>query len=116
MSRRQTALLPTLRVTAPVATLAIAVTGAVFFGTFSCAGYVWHSDLFWALLLACLTFATLLPIRALRSVPQRIAFIATVLAAFFVIRGAASTFYPAPPESWTDFGHGTWLGILYGPC
>lgn len=109
-------MLARLRVIPPVVAIAEAVAGGVYFGLFSCGGYGWHQDLFWIVFLSSLAFVMLVPPRALRGASKRLGFTTAAVAAFLIIRGAASAFYPAPPESWGEFGADTWIGIWYGPC
>lgn len=105
-----------LRVTAPISAAALVAVGGVFFGLFSCGGHEWHRQLFWTLLTPCLVLTVLAPAPILKRGLRRLIFVAFVLAGFVAVRGAASTFYPGPPASFTDFVRGTWLGITTGPC
>lgn len=101
---------------APIAAGALAVLGGVFFGVFSCGGYVWHWELFEGLLAASLLFVLVLPPAPLRSWSRRAMFVMSVVCVFLVTRGVASAFYPAPPTSWEAFRRALVSAIVDGPC
>ena len=93
-----------------------AVFGGVFFGLFSCGGYVWHQQLFAALFIGILLVLLFVPSAVLNKAWKRIALVVIATGLFFLIRSVASTFYPATPESWSGFFASFVRGLQYGPC
>lgn len=104
------------RLISPILAGTLAVAGGVFFGLFSCGGYVWHKQLFRLLIAAALLGALVMPPRALGTRFSRAAFTVAVLATFVLVRAAASAFHLGPPPSWSAFGELFVWGVLYGPC
>jgi hypothetical protein len=99
-----------------VSALTVAILGGVFFGLFSCGGYAWHKTAF-SLVLAALTFLALwFPVSVSRPFLARAGLIVVVCLSFFIFEAIAGTFYPGPPESWSEFWVGFRRNLVYGPC
>ena len=101
---------------APISVIILAVVGGIFFGLFSCGGYLWHHQVFYALFVTALVVALLFPPKSLKNWKRKSSFIFVSIAGFILVRAIASAFYPAAPESIEELIHSIWLGILYGPC
>jgi NADH:ubiquinone oxidoreductase subunit H len=88
----------------------------MFFGLFSCGGYAWHSQLFY-LVVALLLLATFInPASYISKLHTKFIFLIFVAVIYFVFEASASVFYPAPPESLSEFFQSFWQGLEYGPC
>ena len=100
-----------------IASVVFAIFGGVFLGLYSCGGYIWHRQ-------AIATTIVLLSLAALISrfwtrgfAPWRSAwFVALVVGGFFVSEATAAPFYPAPPESLSEFLRSFVRTLEYGPC
>jgi len=112
--RRMTA--RAIRMVSPVAAGVLAVWGGVFFGLFSCGGYVWHWQLFEALLGVAMIATVVAPPWQLRSWPRRGVFVLALACGFVLTRAVASCFYPATPTSFGEFGRDVIHGLLRTPC
>jgi hypothetical protein len=108
--------MPNSRLIAPSVAAGLALWGGVFFGLFSCGGYLWQQRLFDALFGITALVSLVVPPEQLRPPLRRGAFLAGVTCAFIVTRGVASAFYPAPPSSLGAFGRAVISGIVDGPC
>jgi hypothetical protein len=86
-----------------IAALAFACLGGIYFGLFSCGGYVWHRPLYFGLLAAITLVALVVPSRRTRPILERIGVVAGISVAFFFTEALAAPFYPATPESWSEF-------------
>jgi len=94
--------------------IAVATLGGVYFGLFSCGGYVWHWTAFcWLLGISCIF--TLAAPSAL-SWPKRVGLFAIVIPAFFFTEAVAAPFYPTVPSSFGDFLRLFVLTLKQGPC
>lgn len=94
----------------------LTIGGGVFFGLFSCGGYLWHMQLHTSLMAIAAIGIIFVPPSFLHAIWKRIAFIAMSLALFVVVRASASAFYPAAPENMSEFIESFIIGIQYGPC
>lgn len=94
----------------------IAIAGGIFFGLFSCGGYVWHKQLFNSVFTVSLICVFCLMSSLCVPLWKRFAVIVILFYLFITIRAVSSTFYPAKPESWSEFFHQFYIGFLYGPC
>lgn len=101
---------------APISTLVFVSLSGIFFGFFSCGGYVWHSQLFY-LVVAVLILATFIyPASYISKLYKKLIFLIFVAAIYFVFESSASAFHPAAPESFSEFIQSFWQGLEYGPC
>jgi hypothetical protein len=83
--------------------IAVAVLGGVFFGLFSCGGYVWHWTAFrWLLGVSCI-LALAAP--STLSWPRRAGLIALVIPVYLIAEALAAPFYPDTPSSVGEFLH-----------
>jgi len=94
----------------------LVIAGGIFFGLFSCGGYVWHKQLHTSLMAIASIFIMVAPPNFLRNIWRRAAFITTSLVLFIVVRAFASAFHPAPPENISEFMKSFVIGVQYGPC
>jgi hypothetical protein len=105
-----------MRTLPSIAAIAIAILGGVFFGLFSCGGYLWHQWVFLAILSAVVIIALLVPWRRKRPVLSRLTLLIVVIGANGAALGLSAPFYPAPPISIKDYGHRILLTLEYGAC
>ena len=99
-----------------VGTAIFSIAGGVYFGLFSCGGYVWHRQLFNSVFLVLLFAIIALPPRNSKTVRFKFTAVIVIVLCFVVVRAAASTFYPAAPESIGEFLGDFVLGVKHGPC
>jgi len=99
-----------------ISAVLLAVFGGLFFGLFSCGGYVWHQQLFAALFIGILLVVLFVPSMVLNKAWKRILLVVIAPILFLVVRSASSTFYPTAPESWSEFLASFIRGLQYGPC
>ena len=99
-----------------IAVIVIAIVGGLFFGLFSCGGYVWHEQLFAVLFISGLLFVLFSPPRVIGKLWKRAFFVVSSSALFLFVRAAASAFYPTAPESWAELVSSFARGLQYGPC
>jgi hypothetical protein len=102
---------------------AVAILGGIFFGQFSCGGYVWHKTLF--KIIVCVTIAICLIFR-FRSLVRGsnkwqlagliILWLILIVASYFITEATAASFYPDSPESLQDFWQRFLNSLQYGPC
>ncbi len=98
------------------ATITVASLGGIYFGLFSCGGYVWHKQLFSVVFTVLLFLFVVFPPHKLKRINKRLPLFLLLIALFFVVRAAASAYYPAPPESIAEFFNEFLRGLIYGPC
>lgn len=96
--------------------LFIAITGGIYFGLFSCGGYLWKQQFFTIALMASLLLFVIFPFSTIKDFAIRLAIGAIVILIFIVTRAGASVFYPVTPNSWTEFVNSFLIGLLHGPC
>lgn len=96
--------------------IAFACVGGVFFGLFSCGGYLWHGQLYWALAALFIVFALLSAGSLLGTWPRRIAFPFAFALIFIFCQSVAAPFYPTAPSSITEFSHNFLTTLKYGSC
>jgi hypothetical protein len=97
-------------------TMLAAVVGGLYFGLFSCGGYVSHRQIFDLLFGAVVLAMVALPPRRLRRIHARLLLGGGAIATFVLSSAVASALYPAPPVSFGEFLHLTWVGLRDGPC
>ena len=90
--------------------------GGVFFGLFACGGISWHLSAFYAALTAATLLAVVVPKQRAWPVLGRIGVVVGVIAMFRLSQALAAPFYPAPPESWSQFSHMFVSALKHGPC
>ena len=99
-----------------IAAVVFAVLGGSFFGLSSCGGYAWYKTAFMSVL-ATLTFTALwFPVSVSRPHLARAGIIVFVCLGYIIVEAIASTFYPGPPESWSEFWAGFRISLAHGPC
>jgi len=96
--------------------LCLAVLGGIYFGLFSCGGYVWHSQVFQAVFLGLLALATLLPPYSMKRIATRVCFAVGIVTVFAVMEAAAACFYPSAPVSLSEFFGSFLFHLKNGPC
>jgi hypothetical protein len=111
MSNKQT--ITTIALTGAIL---LSLGGGVFFGLFSCGGYMWHQQLFLTVFLLFLLAFLVFPPAAFKHIFSKGLILILLIGSFFVVRAGASTFYPSAPESMQEFIEGFILGVKYGPC
>lgn len=97
-------------------TVLLALLGGVFFGLYSCGGYVWHQQIFTITFGGSVCLSVLLPSVVLRKFFTRITFSVVVVLLFLIVQAVAATFYPAPPGSWAKFSSSFLSHMEFGPC
>jgi hypothetical protein len=106
-----------------VVPLAVAMTGGIYFGLFSCGGYAWHKSLYNFLLVSVniLCFIIFWKKREKaegrgKTMASLIIFTVLVWATYMTFEAAAATFYPESPTSLSDFWRRFLTSLKYGPC
>lgn len=99
-----------------IVALLFACAGGTYFGLFSCGGYVWESQIYWAVSALLVTLALVLSRRVLGNWVRRLAFLIIYLVTFTLSQAAAMPFYPAAPESFAEYRRNFILALEYGPC
>ncbi len=94
----------------------VSIGGGVFFGLYSCGGYLWHKQLHISIMVMAILFVLFLPPKYLTAIWKRFTFIAMSFVLFLVIRAASSALYPATPQNITEFIDSFIRGVQYGPC
>lgn len=95
--------------------LLLAALGGVWFGLFSCGGYVWHHQLMhWTLgaLIAAMLFC---PPRQAASLGRRATLALAVVGTFLIVRALTAPFYPVFPGV-GDYFRQVGLAPATGPC
>lgn len=92
------------------------MTGGVFFGLFSCGGYIWYGQVFWATFIGVLMLSAFFAPPSLTTLIRKAAFCFFVVSGFFLTEAIASAFHPAAPKTVKEFFRALWLGLVYGPC
>src|SRR4051812_8866702 len=105
-----------MRLAFPLLAGTLAVAGGIFFGLFSCGGYLWHEQLFGSVFATALLGTLVLPPSALERWPFRGGFVISALTTFIVARAVASAFYPGPPTSLATFARAVLSGLLGTSC
>ena len=90
--------------------------GAFYFGLASCGGYAWHKQVFRGVSVTLFIAVLLLPSSLLPSVKHKLAFSAAVPLLYVVLESAVSPFYPAPPNSLSEYKAFFLHAIAFGPC
>ena len=98
------------------ALILLVVSGAAFLGLFSCGGYVWHRQAIYSVIVGAVVLCTLKPAGLFAGKFRRLLIPVFAAILFVAVRGAASAFYPAYPDSLTSFLKLMWAGIIHGPC
>ncbi|TKB11150.1 hypothetical protein [Desulforhopalus sp. IMCC35007] len=105
-----------LRFSILIVSLIFAVVGGIYFGLFSCGGYVWHKKMFVLSFSVVLVTLFVWPHPKLSRLGIRSSFVAGNVILYFVMQSASSAFYPAAPKSWNEFFDIFIFRLLNGPC
>lgn len=97
-------------------TIILAIAGGVFFGLFSCGGYVWHKQIFALLFIGLMALILLAPLGGISKLWKKALLVVATSLLFILVRAGASAFYPATPESLAEFLSSLVRGIQFGPC
>jgi hypothetical protein len=88
----------------------------IFFGLFSCGGYIWHTQLFY-LVVSVLLLATLAyPASFIDKWYKKLAFLVLLGIVYFLFQAVAGAFYPSSPNSFIDFMQSFKRNLVYGVC
>ena len=93
-----------------------ALMGGLYFGLFSCGGYIWHRYVFYLIFSLSLIPIFFVRLSYLNKAYKKALFIGSTMLIFLVVRAAASTFYPAAPNDIYEFLTSFIRGLQYGPC
>jgi hypothetical protein len=99
-----------------VTALVVAAIGGIFFGLFSCGGYSWHHELFMAIVVPVTLIAILAPGTILRSWQRRVIFPFALIITYVLFQAASAPFYPATPDSVTQYFKESLRTLEFGPC
>jgi len=99
-----------------IVSLIFAVGGGIYFGLFSCGGYVWHKKMFVLFFSAALLSLFIWPHPKLSKMSIRSSCVACNVILYFVMQSASSAFYPAAPKSWNEFIDIFIFKLLNGSC
>jgi hypothetical protein len=99
-----------------IVSLIFTVGGGIYFGLFSCGGYVWHKKMFVLSFSAALLYLFIWPLPKLSKMSIRSSFVAGNVILYFVVQSASSAFYPAAPKSWNEFIDIFIFKLINGPC
>jgi hypothetical protein len=86
-----------------LAALFLGMLGGVYFGLFSCGGYVWHKQAFLTVFFGALLLVTALPPYSAKRIGARVLVVLGIVTVFAVTEATAACFYPDSPASWTQF-------------
>jgi hypothetical protein len=90
--------------------------GALYFGVASCGGYLWHKQAFRGIAIALYVAALLVSSSFLPSIKHKLLFAACLPLLHVVLESAVAPFYPAPPNSISEYGAYFLQAIEFGPC
>ena len=93
-----------------------AILGGIFFGLFSCGGYVWHKELFNVVFCVLLITNFIFPPALFKKSFLRFLLIIIIVCLFIFVQAIASAFYPSFPETWAEFFSEFINGLIFGPC
>ena len=93
-----------------------AIIGGIYFGLFSCGGYAWHQQVFFAALAVCTFVALVVPLSRARPYLTRLGLVIGVGCGFVLSQAVAAPFYPAAPESWSAYFGAFARALVHGPC
>lgn len=103
--------------------VAIAMVGGIYFGLFSCGGYVWHKSLYNFVLVSTVIICfSILWKKADKSTSREKSivtftiWIILVWATYTTCEAAAASFYPDSPISFSDFWSRFLICLKNGPC
>ncbi len=100
----------------PIASVALAIAGGVYFGLFSCGGYIWHRQLYWGVFGLVIALSVVFPPPSLSPILGRaVLLLLPPVLHRFALAGAAP-FYPAMPTSTPQYFDQFWYAFKYGPC
>lgn len=88
---------------------------ALYFGLFSCGGYVWHKELFRFVIPIIVISAILVPSNLLSSYKRKIAFLLILATGYVILEAAFATIY-FQGGNWREYGHTFITAIEFGPC
>ncbi len=101
----------------------IAMAGVIYFGLFSCGGYVWHKSLYSFALISTIIICSIILWKKADKAKSRGKLIATltiwiilVWATYTTCEAAAASFYPDSPTSFSDFWSRFLICLKNGPC
>ncbi len=96
--------------------LLLAIFGGIYFGFFSCGGYVWHKQAFFVVLGLATLVAFVIPFKQPFPLIARGGMVVATVGSFIMSEAIAAPFYPAPPESLFAYLKAFVRALEYGPC
>ena len=87
-----------MRALTPIAATVLATMGGVFFGLFSCGGYIWHRQAFFPILGGLLALTCIAPPTSLRSATRRATFVIGTIALFSRRASSGVSVLPVEPR------------------
>ena len=94
----------------------IAVVCGIYFGLFSCGGYIWYKQIFTVFFICFVIFVLFIPSARAYKLWKRIFFAVSVFIVFLLSQSVASAFYPNAPGSWAEFFQSFIQRMVHGPC
>jgi len=101
---------------APITTVIFICISGVFFGLFSCGGYIWHSQLFYVVVTVLLLITLAYPASFIDKWYKKLVFIFLLPVIYLVFEASSGAFYPSSPNSFIEFMQLFWRGLVYGVC
>ncbi len=101
---------------APITTVIFICISGVFFGLFSCGGYIWHSQLFYVVAIVLLLITLAYPANFINKWYKKLSLIFLLPVIYLLFQASSGAFYPSSPNSLIEFMQLFWQGLLYGVC
>jgi hypothetical protein len=98
------------------ASLVACVLGGVFYGLFSCGGYVWHRQFIEQTGITLVFLALFWPPKFLIPWWRRLLYPPTMFLLFRLVQGVVFCFYPSLAPTWREVWQALVFGMWEGPC
>jgi uncharacterized membrane protein len=93
----------------------LAIISGIFLGQFSCGGYAWHKQATIVVVALATLLVVLFPMQK-SPISLRLGFIIGAVVVFVLAESSSAAFYPAAPESWSEFLKSFVVNLESGAC